>query len=38
LTNKPANIGTKPKRLSKGKRIHKRRLKQVARKTGGTPA
>jgi hypothetical protein len=37
MTNKPGNTDTKPKRLPKGKRIHKRRLKQVARKTGGTP-
>ena len=27
---------TKPKRLSKGKRTHTRRLKQEARKTAGT--
>jgi hypothetical protein len=28
---------TKPKRLSKGKRIHARRLKQAARKAVGAP-
>ena len=28
--------GTKPKRLSKSKRTHVRRLKQEARKTAGT--
>lgn len=38
MTNKPGSTDTKPKRPSKSKRIHKRRLKQVARKTGGTPA
>jgi hypothetical protein len=37
MTNKPGNTDTKPKRLSKSKRIHQRRLKQVARKTGGAP-
>ena len=36
MTNKPGN--TKPKRLSKGKRTHKRRLKQAARKAGGAPS
>jgi len=35
MTNKPGN--TKPKRLSKSKRTHKRRLKQIARKAGGAP-
>ena len=35
MTNKPGN--TKPKRLPKSKRINKRRLKQVARKTGVAP-
>ena len=29
---------TKPKRLSKGGRIHVRRLKQAARKAGTAPA
>jgi hypothetical protein len=29
--------GKKPKRLSKGKRTHARRLKQEARKTVGAP-
>ncbi len=29
--------GTKPKRLSKGKRTHVRRLKQEARKMAGVP-
>ena len=38
MTNKPASPGTKVKRLSKSKRIHKRRLKQVARKTGVSQA
>jgi hypothetical protein len=35
MTDKPANTNTKPKRLPKSKRIHQRRLKQNARKTGG---
>ena len=35
VTDKPANTNTKPKRLSKSARTHKRRLKQIARKTGG---
>ena len=35
MTNRPANTAPKPKRLPKGKRIQKRRLKQSARKTGG---
>ncbi len=33
-TSKPGEI--KPKRLSKSKRTHARRLKQEARKTAGT--
>ncbi len=35
MTNKTGK--TKPKRLSKGGRIHARRLKQEARKTGVAP-
>ena len=35
MANKPSK--TKPKRLSKGGRIHARRLKQAARKTGVAP-
>ena len=34
MADKP--IKTKPKRLSKGKRIHARRLKQAARKERNT--
>jgi hypothetical protein len=37
MTNKPGNPGARPKRLSKSKRIHKRRQKQAARKSSGMP-
>ena len=33
-----ATTTTKTKRLSKSKRIHARRVKQIARKTGALPA
>jgi hypothetical protein len=36
-TKKVKNSATKPKRASKSKRIHVRRLKQEARKAVGTP-
>jgi hypothetical protein len=36
MTNKPSNNGAKPKRLPKSKRIHTRRLKQVASKATGS--
>jgi hypothetical protein len=37
MTNRPGKPNATPKRLSKSKRIHKRRLKQTARKTSGLP-
>ena len=36
VTRKDKLSGKKPARLSKGKRIHARRLKQEARKLAGT--
>jgi hypothetical protein len=36
MNNQPASTAAKPKRLSKGQRIHKRRQKQSARKAGTT--
>jgi hypothetical protein len=37
MADMPGSADTKPKRPSKSKRIYKRRLKQAARQTGGTP-
>ena len=34
----PAAATKRPNRMSKSKRIHKRRLKQNARKNAGTPS
>ena len=34
-TDNAVNTNTQPKRLPKSKRIHTRRLKQIAHKTGG---
>jgi len=35
---KAAKDTAAPKRLSKSKRVHKRRVKQIARKNAGTPS
>jgi len=38
MPTKPVTASAPPRRLSKSKRIHKRRVKQNARKNAGTPS
>ena len=38
MPTKPGTTSAPPKRLAKSKRIHKRRVKQNARKNAGTPS